>query len=172
MTATNDTAKLLYILEASFSVINANNITVDSFFTLKDYSTSRMIQNNFDNFNQRIRFSFNSRIPISVTQTVEDGIRFPIKRIDSFQSLLTHLDLFRFSNWLKFSWKEERVLCYRFCGFTKLIFQLWVHPHFLNHKSEKWNLKICNCFFSLATFSFVWRLAFFGKKELWLLRNS
>ena len=131
MTATNDTAKLLYILEASFSVINANNITVDSFFTLKDYSTSRMIQNNFNNFNQRIRFSFNSHIPIGATQTNETGIRFLIKRIDSFQSLLTHLDPFRYFNWLKFSWKEERtVLCYQLCDFTKLIFQLWLRPHF------------------------------------------
>ena len=82
MTATNDTAKLTVYFESIVSVINANNITVDSFFTLKGYSTSRMIQNNFDNFNQRVWFSFNSHVSISVTQMDKDGIRFYIKRMD------------------------------------------------------------------------------------------
>ena len=51
----------MYVLKASFTVINAHNITVDSFFNLKDHSTSRLIQNNLDNFYQRTATGLNSR---------------------------------------------------------------------------------------------------------------
>ena len=44
----------LYIYIASFSVMNANSITIRSFFILKDYSTNRMIRNNFYQYSRSV----------------------------------------------------------------------------------------------------------------------